>query len=909
MDPITPFSPAAIQPLIHTKLAPPRQVGAVVARTSLVDRLRENRHQTFVGIRAPAGAGKTTLVAAWRQQLIPLGFDVAWLTLTRNDDSAGRFLDYLIASLQQVDDSLAKEAQVLLRQRADTEPADAVVIALVNAIAQHRRELTLVIDDYHHVSVPAIHAALQLLLDYAPENLHLLVTSRSALPFDLARLRAQGRASDFDYRDLRFSFAETEAFLKQRIGDIARRDARLLYDRTDGWAAGLQLISIDLKRRSVAGPQLRTMVKDARDFAAYFRTQVLTQLPPEEIELLVKLSVCSRFTAALCAEVVRSDHVAALLQRVESDELFIVRYEESGQEPWYRVHPLLRELLLEDFRLRPASEQRGIHAAASTWFRRQGLMTEAIHHALDAGEHRQAAEMVESAARDMIWEGDPRRLAYFLEQLAQMPAGLSPQLQFWNAWLQFLHRRFDACAQLLAPIEASLPSEDGNLRRHVVLLRACLAIQNDDSAAMPSSCEQLRPLLDDPDGDLAGGARNLTGGMYLASLQLDRACEVLSGPRLSVAQGRQRLGSPFGWLLGRGLLGFAHAERGEIALAERILGAVLQESEQTLGRYAMPTCHAAAYFGDVLYEIDQVDAARSLLEDRLDVIDRIAMPDTLLRAYLALARAQWSKAARSEAIATLESLQEMAQERRLDRLLAGCLAQQLQFDLAAGDEFLAQGRLLRLDTLAQRHAAVQAGPLIAVHAAALLSRSRLRLAMGDYAAAAVPLAELTQLAEARGQYRLLIQLQVMRAMLDQQQGRCEEADRLMLAALNSGQRLGLVRSFLDAGTAAMAVIARLARNPALDPLLGSYLQRLLRQAPSPDDGRKPATGSVPIEELSTRERAILRALVDCVTNKKIARALNISPETVKWHLKNVYSKLGVLNREEAIARGRDLELL
>lgn len=900
--------PTRLQPLIQTKLSPPRSGGALIARVGLTGRLRDSRHHRFIGIRAPAGAGKTTLVAAWRQLLMPLGYEVAWLTLTPEDNAAGRFLDYLIASLGQVDSRLVKDAAALLRQQPESEPADAVVIALINAIAGYRRELTLVVDDYHHVSLAAIRDALQLLLDYAPQNLHLLVTSRGALPFDLARLRAQGQAIEFDYHDLRFSFAESEAFLKLRIGDIGKRDARRLHDRSDGWAAGLQLLSIDLKRHAVAGPQPRTAVRNARDFADYFTRQVLTRLSPQETELLIKLSVCRRFSATLCTEILQSGNTAALLQRVENDDLFIVRFDEAGREPWYRVHPLLRELLLELFGQLPAAAQHQVHAAASAWFRRQGFMTEAIHHALGAGEHRRAAEMVEAAARELIWEGDPKRLAYFLEQLAQSDAGLSLPLRFWSAWIQYLHRRFENCRRLLDPVEADLPAGDHELRRHLALLRGCLAIQHEDNAAMLSLRDALPPLLDDADGDIAGGARNVLGVTYVNSLQFEQAREVLTAARGALADGGQRLSSPFGWFMARSLLGATYVKQGDMVQAERVLRAALQQGEQALGQYAMPACNAAVYLGDVLYEIDQADAARSLIEERLDVIDRIALPDTLLTAYLTLARACWRGGLRSEALATLEQLQEQAQQRGLDRLLADALAQQLQFDLAMRSEIAADERLRRLDALARKHAGVGEGPLAAIAPTARLARIHWHRARGEQAAAAILLPDLLRLAEARRQYRLLVQLQLIGAAIEPPPRR-SEAERAVRAALELGQRLGLLRSFLDAGAVVLGLIQDLARAATLDPVLVPFLQRLLLQALPAGGGAAPSAKPLAADALSTREMEILRSLVDCATNKKIARALGISPETVKWHLKNVYAKLGVIGRDDAISRGRDLELI
>nr|WP_280043695.1 AAA family ATPase [Pseudomonas sp. Hg5Tf]MDH2561894.1 AAA family ATPase [Pseudomonas sp. Hg5Tf] len=242
-------------PIVSTKLIPPRSTGRLISRERLQEQMLKARRQRCIVLQGPAGCGKTSTLIAWRQALLPLGFDVAWLTLSADDNELTRFLDYLLASLGYVDPSLVHEATQLEGRGIDSEAVERTVITLVRSIARRGGELVLVLDDLHHLTDVGIHQALQWLIDYAPANLHLVVVSRSAVPLSLARLRSQDQVQTLNLRDLRFTAAESEQFLKAQLGQIDARDAKLMHELTDGWVAGLQLLAVS--RKKIVRPQRR----------------------------------------------------------------------------------------------------------------------------------------------------------------------------------------------------------------------------------------------------------------------------------------------------------------------------------------------------------------------------------------------------------------------------------------------------------------------------------------------------------------------------------------------------------------------------------------------------------------------------------------------------------------------------
>nr|MBA2397680.1 AAA family ATPase [Bradyrhizobium sp.] len=381
-----------LAPIVTTKLVPPRSIGRVVGRERLVAQLLEARRKRCVVIRGPAGFGKTSVMTAWRQALLSLDFDVAWLTLTAEDNEPTRWLDYLLACIARHDAELTREAALLAGRGVDREAIERAIIALVRAVSKSPRELVLMLDDLHFLTDPRVRESLQALLDYSPANLHFVLASRSAIPLSLARLRDQGLTLELDLRDLRFSSAESEEFLKAQLGQIDRRDARLLHELTDGWVAGLQLLSVDWKKKRDVGGQFiltspgRMHVQDALTFTEYFEREVLSGLPAPELEILELASACNRFCASLCAALAGRPgalaDAAALLTRLESGNVFILPVEGAERETWYRLHPLLGETLRERLSKRSPAELQAIHATAWTWFRNRGYLDEAVNHAV-----------------------------------------------------------------------------------------------------------------------------------------------------------------------------------------------------------------------------------------------------------------------------------------------------------------------------------------------------------------------------------------------------------------------------------------------------------------------------------------------------------------------------------------------
>ncbi|MDM0021104.1 LuxR C-terminal-related transcriptional regulator [Variovorax saccharolyticus] len=901
----------------------PRSGVGIVAREPLLARLVEARRLRCIVVRGPAGAGKSTLLAAWRQAIVPLGFDVAWLTAATGDDHPGRFLAGLLAAIAAVDPALVREVAAPPEDlaRDDADAVERVAVMLVRAIAAHPRELVLVLDDLHHLHDATIRDTLQWLLDHAPARLHLALATRGAPWLSLDRLRSDSQILELDRDDLRFTPEEAARLVAAQAVELDARALKRLYALSDGWVTGLRQLATDWKKKQAeagtrAGGEAFAGVapRDVLALTHFFEAEVLARLSPGEIDLLVRASPCTQLSASLCAALLDSPgalaSAAALLGRLGAEDLFV--WPQEGREPElrHRMHPLLRDTLQLRFEALPAATRQALHARAFGWFRDRGRHADAVRHAVLAGEPGLAAELIAQCAPSLIVRGERRELIALLQRLPPEQVRASPRMRLWLARTQLYLRELEACAGSLDALDRDLPAKDSAGRFEVATLRAALAVQRDDTDAALALLPRLLQPPADADALSVGGRNNILSWLYMHQGAYDRARRVQEEAPPLMIDGAPLVATASGSLHGRCLVGLSHALEGQMTQAERIYRAVAAEAEQ-IGQAASDTYHLAiALLGDVLYELNDAPQARALLEDKVELLERISIPDALLRVLRLLGSAHWQAGDPHAAFGYLDRLEKHAAAQGLDRLLAHSLADQLHYRLLLGELTAAEALLARLDAIDARHPDAASNALGEISDLAQRSRIRLAQTLGDLDGAASRLERLIAQCEARGRQRAVAQLLVKAAVVDSGLGRQDSARQKLLGALRRGHRLGLMRSLLDADPAARKLIRELAQTQALDPVLAFYVERLqaartqarAAEADSAGDGAAPAG----FEAFSEREVEVLRLLAQAMPNKKIARALGLSPETVKWYLSRIYAKLRVAGRDEAVARVRDL---
>lgn len=912
--------------VLDPRTVPPPMPLCVVKRQALIAQLLEARHRRCFVLQGPAGCGKSTTLLAWTRALEPLGFDVAWLTLSTQDNEFTHLFDGLLATLSQLNAAMVTEAAMLAGRGQQPDALEHLAVTLVRAIAAHRRELLLVVDEFHHLSDARAIEVFQWILDYAPPNLHLALASRGAVPLSLARSRAQAMALELDLRHLRFSADESLAFLQGLVDGMSTKDARALHELADGWVLGLQLLAAEWNARKARGGEppsveefRRVHVEDTDAFTVFFEQEVLGRLTHAELEFLTSASICERFTASLSASLAgRPEAVGeamALLVSLKHNNLFISWREEPGQESSYALNPLLRQALQNRLLRRGPVDQKRVHALAWQWFRDHDQFEEAVRHAVRAGEPAAAADLVERVAYRLRRQGDMRTLVRMFLQLPAEQVNSRFGLRLWKIRLQIFARDLQGAASGIQQLEHDYPGRQNPEHFATVLVKASLAVQRDQ---VDEFLPMLPQLLEGPnraDAVSIGARNNLLTWLYLQQGDYARARQVQMDAAPLVVDGMPLLGGASGSLQGRCLVGLTHALEGQMTQAERVYRDVLHEAEQGGGPSQGPGLLAAALLAEVLYEIDDRQGVLALLDSRVDILERISIPDSVLRVMIVMSRTHWLAGQHLEAFSYLERLEEYATRLGLNRLLAHSLAEQVRRHLQRKAFDLARTGMQRLESMQATVLEPVSGRSRVIGMLGAFSRLSWSMAHGELDQAAAQIEMLSPICEGRKERRTKAILLMRSAVVQWRRGDAAAAERALREALRLGHRLGLIRALLDADVAVPTMLEQPMQDESGDPVLAFYLSRLrtASRATLPAEPTPAAKGRVTsapaangVEMLSEREIDVVRCLAQALPNKKIARSLGVTPETVKWHFKNIFSKLNVSSRDEALARLRDL---
>lgn len=917
-----PPAPRLLETVPSTKLHPPRLARHLVPRPALQSRLLQARERRCIVVQGPAGSGKTSLAAAWRQALLAQQAEVAWLSLVGEDDEPRRFCACILASLARIDPELVRPAAQLLERDDDADADELWVITLVQSLGERGDELVLVLDDVQHLTHPRIGRILHWLLEYAPRQLHLVLLTRGAVPLPLERPRAQGQLAEFDLRDLRFTPEESAQFLREQLGSLPQHEVARLHEITDGWVAGLQLLAI--QRKVAHGPEGPSAdapgrIQDAQAFAGYFEREVLQRLPADDLDLLMHCAVSHRFCASLCAALLQQPEPAVgrrLAQLLRAD-LFVSRVPGDGGETWYRVHPLLREVLLAHLAARSEDAARALHRIAWRWFDARGAIDEAVRHAVLAGDAEAGADLIEANADSVLARSGMAQLGVLVRLLPPAVVKRRFGLRLFMAHLLLAVRNLPAVEAEVAGMEEELAqapvstSSTDARRQGLTVLRAGLAMQRDDSDAIAALRPQLEAISDN-----AGAFDVVRRGQALAWLHMTRGDHALARQALDASE---RAGtSDERRLLLDAFRGMSHAFEGRLADAETLLRAVLERAQAqpyTESSDGTVVCIAAGLLCDPLYEANALAAVRELVEPRIELLERSVIPDILLRAMTVLSSTHWILGNRLEALAIAQRLEDHALRHRLDRALAQALQLQLRWQLREGKLDAGRALLQRIETLGERHARAAPGTFAHVLRVAGRARVSMRLHWNDFAQARTQLLQMLSGAEAAQRWREVAALRMQLVLAARGDGRQDEAQAHLTEALRIGHRMGLMRSLLDAGSSVPELLRqwqeRQERAAAgADPVLAFYVRRLLAAAEQarawghPAPTASPTAGAV---TLSERESEVLALVAQVMPNKKIARAMDVTPHTVKFHLRNIYMKLGVSERDQALARWRELQ--
>ncbi|MGE5222200.1 MAG: AAA family ATPase, partial [Omnitrophica WOR_2 bacterium] len=468
--------------LLATKLYIPPARPNAIARSHLINKLLSGLDHpgSFTLVSGPAGFGKTTLVSKFVSQLQR---PVAWVSLDEGDNDAVQFWTYLITACQLVWEDIGGSALELFNSQQELPPDTAPSI-LINDLTADDRQIVLVLDDYHTIQTRSIHAGMQFLLDHLPPNLHLIVATRTDPPWPLARMRASNQLVEIRTQDLRFSVNETLEFLNRTMGlKVSPEDAASLEERTEGWAAGLQLAALSLQGRSDTPAFVKAFSGSDLYVADYLVEEVLQRQPPDIRKFLLQTSLLKRMNAGLCEAVTGCQDGQTILQAIRHDNAFIIPLDSQGH--WFRYHHLFAELLQSHLNEAFSKDEiAALHLHAATWFEKNQYYVEAVQHAFAAKNYEKAASLVDQYGQEMFFSEQHSILIHWLEALPGEYAQSHPRLEIYRLLIDLLQGKLDMFEQTLIEKEKliqSLPKspENNRLRRRaLVYLALFYAFQN-----------------------------------------------------------------------------------------------------------------------------------------------------------------------------------------------------------------------------------------------------------------------------------------------------------------------------------------------------------------------------------------------------------------------------------------------
>lgn len=890
--------------LLSTKLRIPPQPQHAVRRVRLIDSLERGiLHYKLVLISAPAGYGKTTLLSQWANSS---RFSVAWLSLGEEDNDVERFFRYLLTAWEEVQPGV-RESPLGLLLGGMLPDSEAVLAAFINVANNTPDHMVFVLDDYHLIEDSSIHNALTFLLDHLPPTLHFVLAGRGEPPLPLARYRARQELMEFRAEDLNFLLEETRDFLNEMMGlELADDEVVRLQTQLEGWIAGLQLVALTLQRR-LAGADKLVVSGRHRFIADYLSEDVLAPLTPDTRRFLLQTSILDRLCGQLCDAVTGKEGGQAMLEILERENLFLVALDDRRR--WFRYHRLFADFLRGELKRRYPDEVIQLHHRAARWHLAHDLPEPAFRHAVAGDNVELVVQIFDRYLNAKLNSGELRVVKRWLDALPPEWFAAYPVLGLGRVGFLAYTGAFEACLRCLDDIEQRLAlaeSEDARWQMARVTAVRCFTacIANDLSRAENLADQALRELPEEDVGfrpviyGALGDTYRQNGRWEEARECYLKALEFGDAPAVRV-----QAAHVFGALAD---LDFRQGRLRDAAGYWRKALAAVQERESQ-SRLSLPVIGwVFIRLGEILYEWNELSEAGDHLAWGLERAELGGDPKAIIAGYLLAGRLKLAAgdiAAASEYLERARSLIENAPFPdwigRFERLqLELWLAQnKLRAAVDRADE------LLRGDTLAGRAESEELQ----------LATARVLIVKGDGPSkrdgssiekALALLKHLLLAAEAKGRMGITIEALALQALSYWRRGEPASAMTALEHALRTAEPEGYVRLFADFGLP----LARLLQEARSRGVLPDYVGKLLAAVGADLPFPASAEGTLP-EPLSLREQEVLQLIAAGLTNREIAEALVISPETVKKHTSSIYGKLGVRGRTEAVSRARELDLL
>jgi len=939
-------------PLLKTKLYIPRPRSNLVPRPDLIARLNAGLRGKLTVVSAPAGFGKTTLLSEWIHQKAQRGKigeeifqlpNVAWLSLDEGDNDLARFLAYFIASLRTIPELEAENTgEAFLKAfqspsvgKEESQTTTALLTELINEITVNEPPFfIMVLDDYHLITSQNIHDALAFLVENLPPNMHLVIATRADIPIHIARLRGGGQLNELRLAELRFNASEAAAFLNQFMSlDLEASDIQALNKRTEGWIAGLQMASLALRANITAQGRenisqfIQAFTGSNRYVLDYLIEEVLQQQTKQVQTFLLQTSVLDRITAPLCDNMLEKvvgdkgsmplstaplNTSQETLEYLDQTNLFLIPMDD--QREWYRYHRLFADLLRQRLRQEYPELVGTLHTRASVWFEQHGIIGPAIDHALAGKDFDRGADLIEANIEATLMRGEIPTALRWMEALPEDLVCSKPRLCLHYAWTLMLTGR--SIGKIEAQLE-KIHTRDDFIAGGVAALRGFLSIFSlRFESAQEHSSQALAQLPEE--ATFMRGVAAWTINLAKQTSEDPQTRSVILNEILKICQD---LGNTMIAIWTLAQIARLHIHLGELQEAKETYLHALRLATDIQGQPLPIAGISQIGLAKIHFEWNQIETALQYLEtgikNSLQWREIAAM-----EGYLTMARLRQAQSDFSSAQEALNNAAKLA----------------VRFDAAEWDDqyvALFQARLLvaqgKLDVaqaaLQKQEEEIKSSPDIATelevkYSQHMLDYLRITLAhtliLQGHPEQALGLLEpvLRHMVE-RERIDYMIEVQTLLAMAYQASGKSASATAALENALRLAEPGGYVRTFLDKGETLRSILRQIEHTGREGTFAGVILQAFepvdrdqrLESREEAEPSFAQAHSSTLVEPLSEREIEVLRLLQTNLSSPEIAAELVIAVSTVRTHIKNIYSKLGVHSRTQAVDEAKDLGLM
>jgi len=887
-----------LRTLVQTKLYIPPLRPNLVPRPHLFDKLNAGLSGKLTLVSAPAGFGKSTLLSHWISQS---EINFCWVTLEENDNDIIRFLAYFIAALQTIDVAVGDQLLSLFHS-SQQEQVKAVLVPLINQVAQTKNRFALVLDDYHLIESQDIHQGLSFWLEHQPPTMHLVIAGRSDPPLPLAKMRARREMTEIRESDLRFSIDESDNLLNQFLGlNLSREDIKAMVNRTEGWIAGLQLASIALQGKKDMSGYIQGFTGSQEYIADYLSDEVMNHQSKQVQEFLLKTSILEHLSSQLCDAVTEQKDSQQILQQLRSSNLFLTPLDDQGQ--WFRYHQLFADLLHQRLLESHADEVPHLYLKASRWFEEKDLLAEAIEYALRGSYFDRAIALLESAAEETIKSSE---IATFMRWIEKIPEDLvrsSVTLSIYYAWALLIR---NGRPQVAESYLESIVLQDSQVISRLMAVKSMLSMyqrQYPTAVSLASQALEELPVDDILFRDLA--AWNLSAALFMSGDKeggeaiLEEVAEVsrLSGNLLVAVIALCRLA-------------LARMQQGELHKPKELFQQALEIATDDQCNMLPVACEALIGLGTIHWELNELDLAQEYLLEGIELSKKWRQQSAII-GYVTLAHLNQSQGDVTLAGQMMEKAKSLA---------SGTIATE------ADDRYVAlqQAHLwLRQEDLpaARRWAhecgfdddtyrrELQTSDNIGAHLIRhyeLIVLARILIAGKRLAEALELVDRIFPFMEKMGILEKMVEIHILKAIIYRGLVKSNRANSSLATAVSLAKPEGHIRPFLEEGSVLVQILKSVAAQGVETEFIHDILSASI-ESPSASFNQKKRLELV--ESLSDRELEVLQLLATDLTVPEIANKMYLAVSTVRSHVKNIYGKLNVHSRFEAVIKGQELGLL